>query len=379
MQFGQVYALMAIASVTVPATMAGAQGAGARPSSTAQQSRVVAWAPGNVECSGGGRVNAAALRRPYVQLRRVTMSTLPPITLNFAVDGTGRTLSIQRGSEGMAMYYPEVEAAVAASHFSAGAPRTGCRVTYTPTVKTIAEADIADLAAYSVLSISGPLPREGWQRLTQIGNCGDDPRPQPLSRSFPAFDDIPATAGARDWALVGYDTDAQGVPTNVRIRHTSGNAALDAASINAVAASRFTGGARTECSYPYWRRELRLAAPDAPDGETLRPANGNCPYSAPWATEPTVRYPQSFLRRQIEGWAIITFDIEPGGRVSNTRIAAAQPAEAFGRAAIGIMQSGRGEASEKTVTGCVQRISFRISSDNVTPNVDDDGNSVPAN
>ena len=237
--------------------------------------------------------------------------------------------------------------------------RTDCSIAFTAQAKSLGDAAVRDLMAYSISPFSGRLPPEGWKRIAPAGStCMTRPRPAPLNRAFPDFDALPATPGARDWTMVGYDLDARGRPVNPRIVEGTGNRALDDASVKAVRKSRFTGGARTGCLFPYWRAPATLAAPVSPDPASLRPAEGNCPNDHGWAAEPRLIYPAAYRRRAIEGWAAIAYDVAPWGAIGNARIVASEPAAAFGQQALQIVQSARKAPSQSGATGCVDMIRF---------------------
>jgi len=140
----------------------------------------------------------------------------------------------------------------------------------------------------------------------------------------------------------------------------TGNAALDTAASDAVARSRFTGGARTGCSYPYWRTPATLAAPPSPPVASLRPADATCPEKHEWATAPAPFYPETFRRRSIEGWAVLSYDVASWGEPGNVRVLAAQPAAAFGLAAERGLKGARGTPAKQGLTGCVDTVRFLI-------------------
>ena len=276
----------------------------------------------------------------------------------FAIDAKGRPHSIERGEgEGQGLG-PDIAPALAASHFPAGAERENCQISYAPKFDPLASAPLADLIAYSIHPTGQKLPREGWDRINTAGNCRDRPRPAPLLSGHPDFRKMKATPGARDWSLVAYDTDADGRPVNVRIAHGTGNDELDAAAIEAIRVSRFTGGARTGCLHPYWRSAGKLRAPERPAEEQVRPVDAVCPAKIEWATHPTTHYPPAYRRRAIEGWAIVAFDTAPWGEVGNVKVLDAQPSAAFGRQAINIVRSGRVAPSAQGASGCVETVNF---------------------
>jgi TonB family protein len=178
-------------------------------------------------------------------------------------------------------------------------------------------------------------------------------------RAFPAFEKIPQAHGTLSHSVVGFDIDAGGKPRSVRLVDTSGNAELDRQSLDAVARSSFAPGARTGCTYPYYRRQAEpLKAPDAPPSASFRPEGSTCPEElGKWASIPRLEFPPEFLRRGIEGWAAIRYDLAPWGASGNVAVLAAEPAEAFGTQARGIVSQGR-RAPSSGYSGCVTLVRF---------------------
>lgn len=203
------------------------------------------------------RCNDGALDTAGVKTVLRAMSNRPirsaaQIIYRFDIDADGRPISIESdGSPGA--LGQDLPASLAASRFPVGQARTRCTIRYRISALAVGAAAPPDLLAYTMTPISGPLPKEGWAHIRDIGTCAEPPRPRPLLRAFPDFSKIPATPGRKDWSFVLYDTDAKGRPVNLKTFAASGNRELDAAARDAVARSRFTGGVRTQCLYPYWR------------------------------------------------------------------------------------------------------------------------------
>lgn len=342
--------LFSLLSVAIPPPVAAHQ---------ASPSQMVSWNPGEARCDGLA-VDGAGVRRPAVDVAMLDPQRVRPVSYRFAIDGAGRTRSIARGAGDFTPFGQDIGPALAASRFPAGASRENCEIGYAPKIVSLATAPIADLAGYSILPTGPRLPKEGWDRFGTPGNCRDDPRPSALLRGHPDFRKLKTTIGARDWSLVAYDTDASGRPINVRIAHGTSNAELDAAAVEAVRVSRFTGGARTGCFYPYWRAAGKLAAPERPAEDQLRPADAVCPAKVEWATRPRTNYPPAYRKRAIEGWAIVSFDTAPWGEVGNVKVLEAQPSDDFGQQAVFIVRSGRVAPSAQGATGCVETVKFAM-------------------
>ncbi|PNU06511.1 TonB family protein [Novosphingobium guangzhouense] len=318
---------------------------------------LAAWTPGEVRCDGGVVIADAQVRRPLGTLAWRAPNARQEITLRFEIDASGRPISITR--EGTR--FPsndDIAPSLAVSRFPAKA-QSACSVTYTARIEPFASAPVADLVSYSVSPLSGRLPQQGWQRIREGGNCADAPRQQPLNRVFPDFAALPATPGVREWTLIAYDTNASGKPVNVRVQTGTGNKALDNAGVDAMRKSRFTGGARTGCTYPYWRSPETVPAPLMPEKSAFGSAEG-CPSAGEWASAPVLRFPQAYSRRRIEGWAVVSYDIAPWGAVGNAKVLAAQPSDDFGRQALQVIQSARAAPSQEGRSGCVERIRFAM-------------------
>lgn len=323
---------------------------------------LLSWTPAEVRCDGVV-IAGTPIRRPWNQLVSGNVRTPMPVTLDFAIDATGRPLSIVRQSAEFVSFQQDIGAALAASRFMAGAPRMKCSVAYVPHAEPLDSAPIDDLVSYSITPISGRLPKQGWDRIRTNGTCGDNPRPRPLVRAFPDYREVPATPGVRDWSLISYDMNGEGRPFNLRVAHGTGNRALDGAALKAVRGSRFTQGKRTHCLYPYWRAPARLEAPEKPETESFRAADAACAAKTEWTTRPKLVFPQPYRRRAIEGWAIVRYDLAPWGEVGNVKILASEPTEDFGAQAMQIIRSGRAAPSPQGATGCVDAVRFSMPSD----------------
>lgn len=323
---------------------------------------LVAWMPGTVQCDGAV-VSPVTMRRPLTRLGwSGSMPQIASLAVSFDIDQAGRPLSIRRVSPEFRPFSEDVLPSLAASRFPAGDTRAGCRITYTHRMTAMTDTPVEDLVSYSLYRPDGALPWSGWNRIfTMNGNCADRPLPPPLVQVYPDFQKIPATPGSRDWSMVTYDQDARGRTRNVRTLYSTGNAALDAASVKAMRASRHSGGARAGCVYPYWRAPMRLAAPPSPDTMSLRPTTSNCDASDDtYATQPRLIYPEAYSKRSIEGWAIVAFDVAPWGELGNLRVLASQPSEDFGQQALQVLRSARKAPSQAGRVGCVDKVVFRM-------------------
>ena len=162
--------------------------------------------------------------------------------------------------------------------------------------------------------------------------------------------------------MVGFDIGADGIPANVRTLSSDGNAALDRASVAAIAKSRFVAQARASCSYPYYRRQTTpIAAPSLPPLQPFKPAGATCDDTIRWSKLPQAQYPEAFKRRSVEGWAILRYDAEPSGAVANVEVLASEPSPEFGVVAKQVIAEARHPANAARAIGCVRPLRFRIS------------------
>jgi TonB family protein len=277
--------------------------------------------------------------------------------MEFAINEGGRAHSIAQRSVNMAYQSDDIAPALAASRFATGQAATGCTVTYTNAFAIFDAAPLPELVSYSVNQHSGRLPREAWRRIEAGADCFANPRPQQLLRAYPDFGKIPGTPGVRDWSLVSYDTDASGRPVRPIMKTGTGNRALDAASITAVSDSRFTGGARAGCLYPYYRNAVVLTAPTMPE-KPVEPAG--CARRDAWQAKPVLVYPPAYSRRAIEGWAVIRYDIAPWGAIGNVSVVEAQPSADFGAQAKRMLESARAKPSEMGAQNCVVHVRYAM-------------------
>lgn len=282
-----------------------------------------------------------------------------PVNVRFYIDENGRPLGIMREPAGYGLM-ADLTPSLAASRFAPGAPRTACSIVYEPKRTNIAEADINALIGYSIFA-QQRAPKEVFDRITPSGSDCNVQRPPVLLRAYPDFQKIPATKGRMDWSMIKFDIDASGRPTRVATYGTTGNKALDKASEEAVAQSRFAKGPKQGCLYPYWRRGGTLAAPESKELDAYRGEDSNCLQTVEWKYQPELVYPDNFRRRDIEGWAVISFDLAPWGAVGNAKIVAAEPGTEFGEAARQIVLSRSTAPSKQGFSNCVIKVRYAMS------------------
>ena len=284
-------------------------------------------------------------------------NALKPVTINFAVDTNGRPHAIKRNSTVFVPFGDDLEPVLATAQFKRGAPQARCQVTYEAIADDFSAAPIDALIDYSVFPGGVRLPKAGYARVAPADSSCFDPQPAVRNRVYPDFQAIPQVPGARHWSMIGFDIDGQGRPIKLRVFRSTGNAALDKASTKAVAESRFAPGARRGCLYPHWKAATPLPAPSTPDD--LPPnANATCPVSEAWKVKPVLRFPETYRRRGVEGWAVIGYDVAPWGATGNVRVIASEPSEQIGAAALNVVRLATKESSPQGYVICVTRVRF---------------------
>ncbi len=324
----------------------------------------VTWTVREVHCAGGP---AAFTRQPAAMptLSWAANSSLGPTTAmkpveySFTIDPTGRPIDIKRLAKDYSSSGGDLAPALAVSRFAPDSPRTACSLTMAPDSQPIATAPVASVMAYTMFPQQRPTPAM-WARIKPAGSDCYDPVPQVRNRAFPDFDALPRQPGRQSWSMISFDIDENGTPVRLRPVAGNGNAALDAASLKAVAESRFAAGARTGCQYPYSIGAGTVPPPPMAEEASFRPTGATCPAKAEWAVAPALTYPENFRRRGIEGWAMIGYDVAPWGATGNVRIFAAQPSEEFGEQAMRIIATAKRVPSAAGYTGCTDRVLFKM-------------------
>lgn len=250
------------------------------------------------------------------------------------------------------------EATLAGWRFDEGA-RSGCRMTIAYSASTIEDAPVSLLGAYyGDNRIVGPLRETVGRRLAGADAACEDTA-EARRHTTPDFNAPGKRPGVQDWTVVRWSTSAAGQVQDVEILASSGSDPFDAGVVSAMGSADLTPDApRKGCIYNWYRRGLTVAAPEMP----VPPADEDrrCPASvlASWRPNPSSG-PDVFRERGIEGWALVRFDIAPWGEVGNVQLIDAQPAKAFGEAAVSMVRRGRAWRGEGAI-GCVQPIEFRI-------------------
>lgn len=328
------------------------------PIRSSAQNVLIQFVPESAKCSDGP-LAVSEFFNSSVVFAPIRPATAPSeVDVTFRIDENGRPLGIVKSSAGQHfLWTSDVTPSIAASRFDRGKPRFGCTVRYAPRISEIADVSLSSVFEYSIFP-NGGKPRAIFDRLKPEGSTCFNSPPAVLTRAYPDFAKIPATPGRPDWSMTQFDVNASGKPVNLRTVGGSGNDQLDKASRDAVARSQFAKGAKQGCLYPYWREAGIIAAPEIPDEDAFKAENASCPKKFVWATRNPAIYPDRFRKRNIEGWAIIVFDVAPWGNTGNVRIAAAEPSAEFGLAAEQVVKLRKVENRGEALTGCVEKVRF---------------------
>jgi len=289
----------------------------------------------------------------------------PPVSVRFRLDRSGRPLGLTMvPAAAPGVDVSDLLPALAISRFVSGAERPNCEIMVDVEIVPVEAAPLPVLRRYLVLGVNrspmvAAVSRAAFERTAPAGSDCFRPSPHPRLRAYPAFETIEQAPGTTSYAMVAFDIDAAGQPVNVRLDGSSGNDALDRQSLEAVSQSRFQPGARRGCTYPYWRRgQEATSAPEPPANASFRPENADCPGDRRLENLPRLQFPPGFERRNVEGWAVIRYDVAPWGAVGNVRAVAAEPAAPFGEWAANIVRQARQPESDRGYRGCVARVRF---------------------
>ena len=350
-------AAIALAAANTPPTITVPASSG---DNLARHQAILTLHPGEARCANG-TLDISGIETPLPQfVWGLDQTDDKSITYNFRVDDTGRAFGITRSMASAANYqFSDIGPSLAASQFVARLARSECSITYTVKRSKIADADRDALIQYSVFANGRP-PEEVFKRLSPAGSTCFEQRPSVLVRAFPDFSKVPSAAAQLNWSMVQFDIDADGKPISIGTHATSGSSALDKAAIEAVSESRFGKAAKKGCLYPYWQQGRTLAAPIGPETESYRKDGATCPVDIDWESKPVSIYPDSFRRRGIDGWAIISFDVAPWGATGNINVVAAEPSSEFGDAATNLIRSAKVAVSGQGYGNCFEHVRYAM-------------------
>lgn len=328
------------------------------------QAFIVEYRPSTVRC-GGQTVTPQFTTEPLpTSIMMQEGQEAPAFTMTFGVKG-GRAVAIsnpvREARSPVYLAHDDLAPTLAAWRFAADSDHDGCTITFAANSVPLETAPIATIYRFVAL------PRPSWtgwgqaqkRAMATDGNCFASPMPARLLIGMPDFDRIAQPPATMSWTMVGFDLDSAGKPVRVRTLVSDGNRALDRASVDAVAKSRFAAGTqRTGCNYPYHRRQnAPLAAPAMPPPEARSEV---CEAREKAIPMPTGEFPPQFHRRAVEGWAIVQYDIAPWGATGNMKVLRAEPAAAFGDSALSLVRQTKFPASSTGATACIMRVRFNM-------------------
>lgn len=340
--------------------------------SSGPRTRVVAFAPGEVSCSNEP-VTAVDLVRPSSAVSTrygpdVGEPPLPVYRFTFVIDAQGRARTIRRDAaapSGLYVDASDLAPALAASRFPAGAPRAGCWIRYTASVTPVETADVRTLFELASRPEAAGYVSAIRDRVRPAGStCPGEPG-QYRRLNLPAFERLPAPAGSSAWVFLAFDVDGAGKPGNARVLGTSGDPALDRAGMRALLDNRYAPGPGYRgCTYHFFHNGPSDRLPpelpaDAPVDNGGQPGCVVDPKTISGLLNGSA-YPRPFLRRRIEGVAVVGYDTAPWGAVGDVKVLASEPDEAFGAAARGAFSNARVAQSDTGRRGCVQHVRFKL-------------------
>ena len=320
----------------------------------------VSWAAGEITCDNGVTFGAEAIppRIPDSVSRAPT--TQPRAVYSFTLGPEGRALSISLPPGASTPRHGfDLAPALAAAQLAPQAEPTRCMVTFTQTAVPYSEAPLADLVAARIQNRRVRIPREAWNRFGQR-TCYEK-RTRALEWHTPDFRKLPKLPGAKHWTFQTYDIDEKGRPTQIKTVGSSGSQALNDATRKATKASRFVDDDPREGCWRYtWTAAEVIPAPQMrsmPDyGEPPEP----CDADDKWAVAPKLDYPRFFERRGIEGWVVFRYDVAPWGEIGNVEVVDAQPARDLAVFGQNVLTSARFKPIENGLSGCIERVEFRL-------------------
>lgn len=285
-----------------------------------------------------------------------------PITLRFRIDETGRPLSITRQASiersGRYLDTSDLEPSLAASRFDPKR-RDACEITYQPVVTPLGAAGPDLLFS----AFDSPLVRPILPRVyARFAPAGSDCALASLRPRLLAFPDLDRFQGRpeRHGALFSFDVLADGRTANVRLlRSYEAESARDVRW--AVEQTRYVPNKPARgCVIGF------TVGAAQPEGEQLRPGDASAPVATcPHLPLPVRRiepgpFPPAFAWRNVEGYAVVRYDVATWGAVGNVRVETSEPAELFGQRAAAAVRALSFPPSAGGKKDCTTRILFRL-------------------
>lgn len=297
-----------------------------------------------------------AIGKPPAAARRVV--------LGFDIAADGRTQSIAPILPTGDAAYPLATlpiAALAATGFPHGTPAAGCRIAYRVHETSLPDAPLPLVVAALGQADAGPFADMMKRRVSSDGTCPTQ-GPQALTITVPQLAAIDGLTYDDIFAIV-FDVDAAGGVRNIRDVVQPRSQAVKGELARALAGTKFAPVAYTGCTLVgIVPRRKPLSAPDRDARLLARPNGSTCiPGVQARLTIDNVPFPHDLQRRAVEGWAIVSFDVQADGSTENVFAVAAQPAATFGLAARALVEASRLRAPMGVpMRGCVVPISYRL-------------------
>lgn len=319
---------------------------------------LIVWSAEAVRC-GDAQPKILRAPDPAPALGYGTPERPAVLTARFRIDPDGRPLGISRVETDFVPDSDDLLPALAAARFAPGIAQPACTVRFVASRQPLATAPIEQAWFYSV-NLRGTPPGQLWERVWSGGGNCTNPAPAPLLNVWPDYKALAGQPGRREWAMITYNLDRNGRPVDAQVAAGTANPALDAASVRSIKGSRFEKGARRGCLMPFVRNADRLAPPEPPSEESLRPKDATCPRELLYVRQPTLTFPDAYQKRSIEGWAVMAYDVAPWGALGNIRVLQAEPSDDFGNWAKNVLASATKAPSSTGYVGCVDRVLFKI-------------------
>lgn len=332
----------------------------APPARTPAVPHLAKWVPGDISCDNGRTLSSDTIN-PAIPFRlRNAGRPTDPVTYEFTLGSEARALSIRMvNDQSRRRRISDLPPAIAGSQFPAFSQNAQCRVTFEYETTPLGQVSLEDFMRLRAYNRNARIPSEEWARFAP-GNCLDKPSQRPLLVAFPDFREIAKSPGRRDWVFMTYSTDETGRPVDLSIVGSSGNSELNKAGLAALEKSRWTQPNREGCFRYFYTGNGVIEAPEKQEIETYGTFPEACDADDKWAREPVLRYPSAYQRRAVEGWAVLRYDVAPWGEIGNVEVIDAQPTEEMGRQAITVLTSAQFKPLEAGLTGCIERVIFRL-------------------
>lgn len=335
---------------------------------------LVTWKAGVADCRGA---KIAALRAPKPRSSLVfegADAAAKSLEFTFKIDRAGRPYSIARqrlpvneaSFEAMELMtfgsIDDLAPTLATTVFPPGSGEMTCTIGYSPEFSKITEASQGDLIEFALAQDDPALGDVRKLLRMPRSNCDGNLTPRVLY--FPPLDEISGPPGEISALLVRFAIDANGIPVQTEVLYSSTGQAVETSVLENLGKSRFAPKVRTDCLLPLRRvTPHTLAAPPAP---SLPPREPNCPIpAASILSFSEIPFPKNFRRRNVEGWALVRFDVAASGKVGNASVMTAEPAEAFGTQGKKVVEAASAKPRPVGLTGCVARVRFRLDNENL--------------